>query len=120
AAAALYAGADCRRGDRHGMPGFRGVLAHVAEAYRARPSEVAAAAREVTEAIGASLEAKGEVTIDHAALDRAAARIAQAYDPANGGFGGAPKFPPSMTLDFLMPGPPGGAQPASPRDPSTS
>src|SRR5439155_7500155 len=35
-------------------------------------------------------------------LDRAAARIAQTYDPEHGGFGGAPKFPPSMTLDFLM------------------
>src|SRR5437879_8531324 len=91
--APFYAGTYFPPDDRHGMPGFRRVLAHVAEAYRARPSEVAAAAREVTEAIGASLEAKGEVTIDHAALDRAAARIAQAYDPANGGFGGAPKFP---------------------------
>jgi uncharacterized protein YyaL (SSP411 family) len=98
----FYAGTYFPPDDRHGMPGFRRVLAHVSEAYRSRPDEVRAASKEVTEAIGASLEAKGEATIDHPALDRAAARIAQSYDPVNGGFGGAPKFPPSMTLDFLM------------------
>ncbi|HEX7830160.1 MAG TPA: thioredoxin domain-containing protein, partial [Thermoanaerobaculia bacterium] len=42
------------------------------------------------------------VNIDHHALDHAAARIAQSYDTINGGFGSAPKFPPSMSLDFLM------------------
>src|SRR5205085_9473954 len=40
--------------------------------------------------------------LDRHALDRAAAGIAQHYDPVHGGFGGAPKFPPSMSLDFLM------------------
>src|SRR5207245_3527600 len=49
-----------------------------------------------------SLAAGTKATIDRHALDRAAERIAQSYDAANGGFGGAPKFPPSMTLDFLM------------------
>ncbi|MEK6373827.1 MAG: thioredoxin domain-containing protein [Acidobacteriota bacterium] len=98
----FYAGTYFPPDDRHGMPGFRRVLAHVSEAYRSRPDEVRAASKEVTEAIGASLEAKGEATIDRPSLDRAAARIAQSYDPVNGGFGGAPKFPPSMTLDFLM------------------
>jgi uncharacterized protein len=98
----FYAGTYFPPDDRHGMPGFRRVLAHVAEAYRSRPDEVRAASKEVTEAIGASLEAKGEAVIDRPALDRAAARIAQSYDAVNGGFGGAPKFPPSMTLDFLM------------------
>jgi uncharacterized protein YyaL (SSP411 family) len=98
----FYAGTYFPPDDRHGMPGFRRVLAHVAEAYRSRPEAVREASREVTEAIGASLEAKGAATIDRPALDRAAARIAQSYDAVNGGFGGAPKFPPSMTLDFLM------------------
>jgi len=98
----FYAGTYFPPDDRHGMPGFRRVLAHMAEAYRSRPEAVREASKEVTEAIGASLEAKGEAVIDRPALDRAAARIAQSYDPVNGGFGGAPKFPPSMTLDFLM------------------
>jgi uncharacterized protein YyaL (SSP411 family) len=98
----FYAGTYFPPDDRHGMPGFKRVLTQVAEAYRSRPDEVRAASQEVTEAIGASLDVRGEAAIDHAALDRAAARIAQGYDPVNGGFGGAPKFPPSMALDFLM------------------
>src|SRR5207244_11129259 len=73
-----------------------------AEAYRPGREEVHAASQEVTDAIGASLQPSGEAAVDEHALDRAAARIAQGYDPVHGGFGDAPKFPPSMTLDFLM------------------
>src|SRR3989442_7765748 len=35
-------------------------------------------------------------------LDNAYTRIARSYDKANGGFGGAPKFPPAMTLEFFL------------------
>ena len=35
-------------------------------------------------------------------LDAAAAQLAKEYDPTNGGFGGAPKFPPHMNLLFLL------------------
>src|SRR2546430_9133421 len=98
----FYAGTYFPPEDRHGMPGFKRVLMHVAEAFRSRPDEVRAASKEVTEAIATSLKAKGEAIIDRSSLDRASARIAQGYDPVHGGFGGAPKFPPSMTLDFLM------------------
>jgi uncharacterized protein YyaL (SSP411 family) len=45
---------------------------------------------------------KSANAIDHGALDSAAVRLVQNYDAVNGGFGGAPKFPPSMSLDFLM------------------
>jgi uncharacterized protein YyaL (SSP411 family) len=99
----FYAGTYFPPDDRHGMPGFRRVLAHVAEAYRTRRSDVEEAAKEVTATIGKALRgAAASATPDRAALERAAERIAQNYDPVHGGFGGAPKFPPSMTLDFLM------------------
>ncbi len=35
-------------------------------------------------------------------LDTAATRLLATFDPARGGFGGAPKFPPSMALEFLL------------------
>jgi uncharacterized protein len=98
----FYAGTYFPPADRHGMPGFPRVLAQVADAYRTRREEVQAASQEVTEAIGTSLQVSGSATIDGASPAGAATRIAQSYDPAHGGFGGAPKFPPSMTLDFLM------------------
>jgi uncharacterized protein len=98
----FYAGTYFPPDDRHGMPGFKRVLSHVAEAYRSRRTDVQAASEEVRQAINSSLQTKGRVNIEHGALDRAAASIANNYDEDHGGFGGAPKFPPSMTLDFLM------------------
>jgi uncharacterized protein YyaL (SSP411 family) len=101
--APFYAGTYFPPDDRHGMPGFKRVLAHVAEAYRSRKDEVSAAAAEIRDALSrAGVPAGRSATVSVAELDEAAARIAQTYDPINGGFGSAPKFPPSMTLDFLM------------------
>ncbi|MGZ7078147.1 MAG: thioredoxin domain-containing protein, partial [Thermoanaerobaculia bacterium] len=99
----FYGGTYFPPDERHGMPSFRRVLMHVSDAYRTRKKDVDAAATEIQQAIGRTLTtAHSTVSVDRHALDRAAARIAQNYDPVNGGFGGAPKFPPSMALDFLM------------------
>src|ERR1041385_3226670 len=97
----FYAGTYFPPSDRHGMPGFPRVLSHVLDAYRTRREDVNAASQEVTDAISVSV-ATGSSPSSHRDLDRAAARIAQGYDPVHGGFGSAPKFPPSMTLDFLL------------------
>ena len=40
--------------------------------------------------------------MDARALDAAVAGLRSQYDPANGGFGGAPKFPPASALEFLL------------------
>src|SRR5947209_5436003 len=99
----FYAGTYFPPADRHGMPGFGRVLRHVLDAYRTRREDVNAASQEVTDAIGTSLAGRpGFSPAPAMDLAAAAARIAQSYDPVHGGFGGAPKFPPSMTLDFLM------------------
>ena len=99
----FYGGTYFPPNDRHGMPSFRRVLAHVADAYRSRRKDVEEAASEVKQSLGRMLTAvRSGGTAGRHALDGAAARIAQTYDPVHGGFGGAPKFPPSMALDFLM------------------
>jgi uncharacterized protein YyaL (SSP411 family) len=101
--APYYAGTYFPPDDRHGMPGFRRVLLHVADAYRTRREDVDAASKEVTTAIARSVTLQpSSNALDRHALDRAAAGIAKNYDPEHGGFGSAPKFPPSMSLDFLM------------------
>jgi uncharacterized protein YyaL (SSP411 family) len=101
AGAPFYAGTYFPPDDRHGMPGFRRVLEHVAHAYHSRRTDVEAASAEVIRSLS-TVKFQGGGALEHDALDRAAARIAQSYDAVNGGFGGAPKFPPSMSLDFLM------------------
>ncbi|MGZ8869417.1 MAG: thioredoxin domain-containing protein, partial [Thermoanaerobaculia bacterium] len=99
----FYAGTYFPPDDRHGMPGFKRVLAHVGEAYRTRRKDVEEAGVEVQRAISAGVQINPSGNpADHDSLERAAAGIAKAFDSAHGGFGGAPKFPPSMSLEFLM------------------
>ncbi|HVR40383.1 MAG TPA: thioredoxin domain-containing protein [Thermoanaerobaculia bacterium] len=99
----FYAGTYFPPVDRHGMPGFPRVLAHVADAYRTRRADVEEASNEVKNAIATSSQMpRGERTLAQPELTAAAHRFAQSYDPMHGGFGRAPKFPPSMSLEFLM------------------
>ena len=99
----FYAGTYFPPEDRHGMPSFRRVLEHVVNVYRSRRQEVEEASKEVQQAISQGLRVKGSGQgLSRETLNDAAAKIARTYDPVHGGFGGAPKFPPSMTLDFLM------------------
>lgn len=100
----FYAGTYFPPQDRHGMPGFRRVLEQVSGVWQTRRADVEAAQQDIRDAISGELRVPpgDRPPIDRDTLDAAAARIAANYDPEHGGFGGAPKFPPSMTLDFLM------------------
>jgi uncharacterized protein YyaL (SSP411 family) len=89
--------------DRYNIPGFPRVLQSVAEAYRQRPNDVAETAQSVVaelHRLGAATESSELLAPD--LLDAAYAGIIRNYDRTNGGFGGAPKFPPAMTLEFLL------------------
>src|SRR3569623_1298483 len=89
--------------DRYGMPSFARVLRSVAEAYRTRRGDVLDTAERVRGLFAAAQQAAvsaGELTA--AQLDAAARGIAARYDARNGGFEGAPKFPQTMALDFLL------------------
>jgi uncharacterized protein YyaL (SSP411 family) len=99
----FYGGTYFPPEDRHGAAGFKSVLRQITEMYRSRRKDVEQAGDELKKALSSSLQrAAGTATIDRQALDRAAAEITTNYDPVNGGFGSAPKFPPAMTLEFLM------------------
>ena len=93
--------------DRHGMPGFPRVLLAVAQAFRERPAEITAAADRLTQhlqpAVPIGVDGRADAAqLSPALLDEAAQRLAAQFDAANGGFGGAPKFPSAMALDFLL------------------
>jgi uncharacterized protein YyaL (SSP411 family) len=89
--------------DRHGMPSFRRVLTSVADAYvnqKGRVEQTTAAMRELYANAAAPVKSSGSVTAQ--TLDRAYRGIAQRIDIRHGGFDGAPKFPPTMALDFML------------------
>ena len=88
--------------DRHGLPGFKRVLAHVADAYRNRRGEIEEATGEILRSINTQPRVQaGGAALSPETLQALARKNISNYDPVNGGFGGAPKFPPSMTLEFL-------------------
>ena len=99
----FYAGTYFPPDDRHGMPSFRRVLAGVADAWRNKQDSVTRTTASMRELYAASTE-RTRVTgvLDEALLDRAIASLRQRFEPRFGGFDGAPKFPPTMTLDFAL------------------
>ncbi|WP_371790898.1 thioredoxin domain-containing protein [Streptomyces sp. NBC_01471] len=88
---------------RHGMPSFQQVLEGVTGAWTDRRGEVDEVAAKVVEDLaGRSLahDAAGPPGADD--LARALLALTREYDAKNAGFGGAPKFPPSMAVEFLL------------------
>ena len=89
---------------RMNMPAFPEVLESVAKAWQQKASQVSASAEQITQALQQELTGPlaAAGTLSPEALDAAFAQAAQAFDPAYGGFGDAPKFPRSHELSFLL------------------
>ncbi|MGW5395563.1 thioredoxin domain-containing protein [Streptomyces sp. NPDC003952] len=88
---------------RHGMPSFMQVLEGVRTAWVGRPEEVAEVAqRIVRDLAGRQLDYGKAGTPGPEELAQALLGLVREYDATRGGFGGAPKFPPSMVLEFLL------------------
>ena len=78
---------------RQGMPGFPELLRHVANAYRSRREDVEHTARQIGDHLAAAARRKPGDALARRVIDGAVTGLAMAFDPAQGGFGGAPKFP---------------------------
>jgi hypothetical protein len=88
---------------RSGIPGFRQLLDAVARAWREEGDRVRNSAAEIAARLAdSSMVSLPPAGVDGDVLDRAAAGLAEQFDKRAGGFGGAPKFPPSMALEFLV------------------
>jgi len=87
----------------HGLPSFRQVLAGAASAWRDQRLEVVAAGKRLVDA----LVEQNRLPTDGAAptpelLAGTVDQLQGRFDSLNGSWGGAPKFPQPMTLDFLL------------------
>jgi uncharacterized protein YyaL (SSP411 family) len=81
---------------------FLRLLASVAQAWATDRAEVLAAGRRIADALAESTGPPAGGVPGTAELDAAAARLGADFDATHGGFGRAPKFPPSMVLEFLL------------------
>jgi len=82
---------------------FVRLLTSVAQAWATDRDEVRAAGSRIAAALGDAVRSgrsTGAPGVEQ--LDAAAVRLATEFDATHGGFGRAPKFPPSMVLEFLL------------------
>src|SRR6266478_3904857 len=88
--------------ERYGQPAFKKVLERVATAWKEDHDKIVEQGSKIVEALRESQSAgPGEGKIDGSVADAAYRQIDRSYDPKEGGFGNAPKFPRPVTLNFL-------------------
>jgi uncharacterized protein YyaL (SSP411 family) len=103
----FYGGTYFPNEPRHGMPSFRDVLAGVRRAWQDDRGAVESSGARLVEALVGHAHAGGAGSDSRAGLDRsilegAVATLETSFDAARGGWGRAPKFPQSMTIEFLL------------------
>ncbi|HLX59295.1 MAG TPA: thioredoxin domain-containing protein [Ktedonobacteraceae bacterium] len=110
----FYGGTYFPPRDRHYgsemMPGFPRVLLTMAEAYHKHREQIEEQAQQIADYLqkrsSTPLAGRGGElpigTLPLEMLGAASRELAAEFDPANGGFGNAPKFPNTMSLEFLL------------------
>ena len=104
----FYGGTYFPPQNRPGMPSFQQVMDAVSQTYRERRDDVEVQAERISTALKATNDrhASEEAEYDDAPggemIDRSIAKLATMFDQVHGGFGGAPKFPPSPIFPFLF------------------
>jgi uncharacterized protein YyaL (SSP411 family) len=88
--------------ERYGQPAFKRVLERIATAWKEDHDKIVEQGSKIVEALRESQSAApGEGKIDDSVLNAAYRQIDRSYDPKEGGFGNAPKFPRPVTINFL-------------------
>ncbi len=103
AAVPFYGGTYFPPEPRHGLPSFRQVLEATSGAYRTQREELREASAKIRESLSRTSQVgPSDEALDASALTRAISGLQANFDQTNGGFGGAPKFPPASALEFLL------------------
>ncbi len=88
---------------RYNMPSFIQLMQSIVDAWQSNRAGIEQSAGEITQHLQRTAVLNGqEATLSPAMFAQATAVLAADFDPEQGGFGGAPKFPPSMTLEYLL------------------
>ena len=99
----FYVGTYFPPSDRQGLPSWRKVVGAITEAWATKRDQIESdGARVAARLAGAASLAPSDEVMDPRSLDRAVEALRATHDARRGGFGGAPKFPPSSTLELLL------------------
>ncbi len=98
----FFAGTYFPPTDRYGRPGFTTLLERIAKLWQEDRATLLRQAAQLTSAIRAQARAAAPGPVSAEAIERAVRALEQSFDPRWGGFGSAPKFPPSAALELLL------------------
>jgi hypothetical protein len=88
---------------RYGRPGFGEILEHLAHAWKQERERVESSSADVTEQLrGIAASAKAAFEPDRELFESAFWQFRRSFDSRWGGFGGAPKFPRPVVLNYLL------------------
>ena len=87
---------------RYGRPGFPTVLNDIARVWKTQPDQVEKAGSHLASALAQAESSTAGGPLNEGVLIATKRQSEQAFDPEEGGFRSAPKFPPSMLLGFLL------------------
>ena len=100
----FYTGTYLPREPRGGMPSFLQLLGAIDDAWRTKRDAIEAGAARIVDAVRTTTwpasPTNAPATTEE--LDGCVDTLARSYDGSRGGFGSAPKFPPSMVIEFLL------------------
>jgi uncharacterized protein YyaL (SSP411 family) len=99
----FFAGTYFPPHQRQGMPSWPMVLQAVADAWQNRRDDVRRQGDQVAQALGSTARLRpAEDPVPESIVEESVEALRQMFDARNGGWGGAPKFPPASTLEFLL------------------
>ena len=98
----FYGGTYFPPRDTYGRHGFEWILLSVAEAWKYRRQELVGSAAKMTELLQSQANPTDKSNLSVEILDEAFVSFRNSFDPINGGFGTAPKFPQPINLSLLL------------------
>ena len=98
----FFAGTYFPPTDRYGRPGFATLLNRIATLWEEQTDNLRQQAERLTEYLKDQTRPAPGANIGEAEIRAAVAQLAQTFDKTYGGFGPAPKFPPSTAASLLL------------------
>ncbi len=98
----FYCGTYFPPAPSHGLPSFRQLCAGIAAEWATRRADIESGAVDIVQQLAATNVIPPGDAIGDDELTHAVNQLHTSYDETFGSFGGAPKFPPSMVLEFLL------------------
>ncbi len=100
----IFAGTYFPKQAKHGLPAFTSILHNISDIWLSRQSDIEQQSNALQSTYQRIYEASipSETTFSYAVIDIARNQVEQQFDPINGGFSGAPKFPHPSIIEFAI------------------